>query len=316
MDDVTDTVFRRVVYECAPFDLSMSEFVNVDGLCSLGRNKLLPRLDTSQDVGPVVAQIWGKQPENFAKIAREIASGEIPGFCGIDINFGCPDKAVVKNECCSALQKPELRDKALAIINATRGGVVAARGAFQGPALDTDFMVSFKTRLGFERVDYSWHELLLQQQPHMLTVHVRTTKQMSKVPAQWEAIKPIVQLRNQTSPDTKIILNGDIVDRMHGQELIARFGVDGVMIGRGVFRNPFCFSETAHDDWRKMGREQRISLFKRHLELFSENYNERQRKFAPLKKFAKIYISDFSGAHELRDRIMRTNNVSEALAAL
>lgn len=302
MDDVTDTVFRRVVFDCAPFDLSMTEFVNVDGLCSVGRPKLLPKLNTAHDSGSVVAQIWGKNPDNFERIAHEIASGEIPGFNGVDLNFGCPDKTVLKNECCSALQLPEFRMKAGAIIDATVRG------------LDQRLPLSIKTRLGFREVDYTWHEFLLGFQPAMLTVHVRTTRQMSKVPAQWEAIMPIVRLRDSIAPNTKIVLNGDIIDYEHGCGLAEQFKVDGIMIGRGVFKNPFCFAQNAQEMWNEQGREQRIALFKKHLDLHRQTYPEGTRKFDPLKKFAKIYISDFPGASELREQIMQTRNITEALS--
>jgi tRNA-dihydrouridine synthase len=170
MDDVTDTVFRRIVADCAPADYTVTEFVNVDGLCSRGRSKVIRKLGVEVDTTPVIAQIWGKTPENFETIAREIADGTIPGFVGVDLNFGCPEKSVVKNECCSALQQPELREKALSIIKATQAGLAGR------------LPLSIKTRLGFDKIDYSWHEFLLEQKPAMLTVHVRTTKQMSKVP--------------------------------------------------------------------------------------------------------------------------------------
>lgn len=307
MDDVTDTVFRRVVYDCAPFDLSMTEFVNVDGLCSPGREKLLPRLSVTNDRGPVIAQIWGKKPDNFEQIAREIASGEIPGFVGIDLNFGCPEKSVVKNECCSALAQPQLRDQAGAIIEATMKGAQSS---------DQKLPVSIKTRLGFRETDYTWHEFLLGFKPSMLTVHVRTTKQMSKVPAQWEAIAPIVKLRDFISPDTKIVLNGDIADREHGEQLAREYGVDGVMIGRGVFKNPYCFAENAQETWDAMTRLDRIYLLKKHFDLFRDTYSEGERKFDPLKKFAKVYISDFDGASDLRARIMESTSIEEAMALL
>lgn len=307
MDDVTDTVFRRIVFDCAQFDYSMTEFVNVDGLCSPGRPKLLPKLSVQQDKGLVIAQIWGKRPENFKAVARDIASGVIPGFSGIDINFGCPDKAVLKNECCSALQKPELRDRAVAIVQATYDGVRES---------GVNMPVSIKTRLGFDKVDYTWHELLLQQRPSMLTVHARTTKQMSKVPAQWDAINEVVAMRDRISPETKIILNGDILTRSHGQILIEKHRVDGVMIGRGVFHNPFCFSDQAAQIWAGTSKEDRVALFRRHLELFSETYGPNERAFAPLKKFAKVYIAEFPGAHELRERIMNAHSTEEALRAL
>lgn len=304
MDDVTDTVFRRIVFDCAPFDLSMTEFVNVDGLCSIGRPKLMPKLSTEHDKGQVIAQIWGKKPENFERIAKEISSGEIPGFCGIDLNFGCPDKTVLKNECCSALQLPEFRDRAGQIIESTMRG---ANGKMP---------VSIKTRLGFKDVDYSWHEFLLSHKPSMLTVHVRTTRQMSKVPAQWDAIVPIIALRDTISPDTKIVLNGDIADRDQGLLLAEQFNVDGIMIGRGVFKNPYCFADDAVNLWQNMSEQKRKELLKKHLLLHKETYADGERKFAPLKKFAKIYISDFPGASELRERIMQTNVVEDALLLL
>lgn len=302
MDDVTDTVFRRIVHDCAPADYYVTEFVNVDGLCSDGRPRVLPKLSTVQDKGVVYAQIWGKNPENFKQIASEIADGTIPGFSGVDINFGCPDKSVVKNECCSAMQLPELREKAGEIIQATSDG------------LDGRLPLSLKTRLGFSETDYSWHEFLLGFKPVMLTVHVRTTKQMSKVPAQWEAILPIIELRNKISPETKIVLNGDIKDRVQGEELAEKYGVDGIMIGRGVFHNPYCFSKKS--PWVEMGEKNRVELFRKHLELFDKTYPNGERKFNPLKKFAKIYISDFSGASELRDKIMHANLVDEALKVI
>jgi tRNA-dihydrouridine synthase len=302
MDDVTDTVFRRIVSDCAEPDYTVTEFVNVDGLCSRGRDKVIRKLGVELDTTPVIAQIWGKNPENFETIAREIADGTIPGFVGVDLNFGCPEKNVVKNECCSGLQQPALRDKALAIIKATQ------KGANDG---QKGFPVSFKTRLGFSEIDYTWHEFLLEQKPSILTVHVRTTKEMSKVPARWDAIEPIVELRNKISPDTKIIMNGDIMTKQHGIELIDKHGIDGIMIGRGIFHNPYCFAETPV--WQDVSREERIALFKKHIELHAQTYPDGSRPFSPLKKFAKVYISDFAGASELRDKIMHTNTVEQAL---
>lgn len=302
MDDVTDTVFRRIVADCAAPDYTMTEFVNVDGLCSVGRPRIIHKLSDKLDTTPVIAQIWGRNPDNFEQIAREIADGTIPGFVGVDLNFGCPEKTVVKNECCSALQQPHLRDKALAIIKATQKG------------LDGRLPLSIKTRLGFDKIDYSWHELLLEQKPAMLTVHVRTTRQMSKVPAEWEAIEPIIDLRNKVSPDTKIVMNGDIMNKAQGLELAEKHGVDGIMIGRGIFHDPYAFAEQS--PWPQMSREERIALLKRHIELHLKNYPNAERPFNPIKKFAKIYISNFDGASELRDKIMHTNTAEDALELL
>lgn len=301
MDDVTDTVFRRIVSDCFAPEYTVTEFVNVDGLCSPGREKLMNRLSTTHDNVPVIAQIWGKKPENFKQIALEISSGSIPGFIGIDLNFGCPEKSVVKNECCSAMQQPELRVKARGIIEATYEG---ANG----------MPVSFKTRLGFDKIDYSWHEFLLNYKPSMLSIHVRTTRQMSKVPAQWEAIEPIVDLRDRISPDTKIVINGDIMSKEQGAEIAKKHGVDGVMIGRGVFKDPYCFALVS--PWLDMPKDERLNLLRKHLNLHEQTYGDGERKFNPLKKFAKVYISDFPGASELREKIMQTNSIAEALEVL
>lgn len=301
MDDVTDTVFRRVVSDCSAPEYTMTEFVNVDALCSAGRFRVIRKLDTTLDTVPVIAQVWGKYPENFETIAREISEGVISGFSGIDINFGCPAKSEVKNECCSALAQGHLRDKALAIILSLQKGA-------------GDMPVSFKTRLGFSEIDYSWHEFLLNQKPSILTVHVRTTREMSKVPAHWEAIEPILKLRNKISPETKIVLNGDIMNKKQGNELAEKYGVDGIMIGRGVFQDPYCHALSS--PWKKIEKPDRIKLFIKHLELHNETYPGETRKFNPIKKFAKIYVSDFEGASELRDKLMHTESVDGMIIVL
>lgn len=305
MDDVTDTVFRRIVADCAAPDYTMTEFVNVDGLKSAGRSKLIRKLGVEKDIIPVIAQIWGKTPEKFEMIAKEISDGEIPGFCGIDINFGCPAKSEVRAGCCSALQQLELRPNAESMIKATIKGAKAGKN---------NLPVSFKTRLGFDHIDYSWHEFLLGFKPWILTVHVRTTKQMSKVPAQWEAIEPIVAMRDKISPKTKIVLNGDIMDRKHGEDLARKHGVDGIMIGRGIFHDPYCFAEKS--PWDTIARDDRIELFKKHVLLHDEVFPGGERPFSPLKKFAKVYINSFSGASELRDKIMHTETVAETLEVI
>lgn len=305
MDDVTDTVFRRIVADCAAPDYTMTEFVNVDGLKSAGRSKLIRKLGTEKDTVPVIAQIWGKTPAKYEAIAKELSDGDIPGFVGIDINFGCPAKSEIKAGCCSALQQLELRPQADAMIRATIKGAAAGKN---------NLPVSFKTRLGFAEIDYTWHEFLLQFKPSMLMVHVRTTKQMSKVPAQWDAIAPIIELRDKISPDTKIVMNGDIMNHQHGLEIADKYGVDGIMIGRGIFQDPFTFAENS--PWPSMSREERIALFKKHVLLHDEVFPDGQRPFSPLKKFVKVYVSEFDGASDLRNKIMHTETVAEALAVI
>ena len=155
MDDVTDTVFRRVVKSCAPPDIFFTEFVNADGLQSIGRPKLLKKLRFTADEQPLVAQIWGKEPDNFFKTATQIADGTFArelglpdgvNFAGVDLNMGCPQKSEVRNGTCSALMKD--RPLAAQLIQATKEGLAGK------------LPVSVKTRLGFDREDPSWTEFL------------------------------------------------------------------------------------------------------------------------------------------------------------
>ena len=309
MDEVTETVFRQIVQQCAPADLYFTEFVNVDGLQSPGRSKLLKKLRFTSGEGPLVAQLWGLNPDNFEITAREIADGTLArelglpkgeNFIGVDLNMGCPAKSEVNNGTCSALINN--RELAGQIIKATQKGA-------------GDLPVSVKTRLGFNQIDFTWHEFLLSHNIDMLTVHFRTRKQMSKVPAEWHHAPEIIKLRDQIAPQTKIVLNGDVLTRQQGEELAAQYNLDGIMIGRGIFHDPFVFAEDGPLLWANYDMVSRIDLLKRHVKLFETTWGD-ERKFDTLKKFAKVYISDFDGAKELREKIMATETYSELFAVL
>jgi nifR3 family TIM-barrel protein len=297
MDDVTDTVFRRIVGECAAPDLYFTEFVNVDGLQSVGRDRLLKRIQFTDSERPIIAQIWGKHPENYRQTAKELVE---MGFAGIDINMGCPDKTVVKNGCCSALIND--REKALEIIKATQEGAAGK------------VPVSVKTRLGFNEIDYTWHELLLQQNLSMLTIHGRTRKDMSAVPANWEAIQKVRELRDRIAPDTLVVGNGDVMNRAQARQLAEKHGLDGVMIGRGIFHDPFAFAEVS--PWPNYTKAQRLELYDRHVALFAETWTDSDRRIATLGKFCKIYVNGFDGAKELREQLMAAQSAGELRALL
>ncbi len=297
MDDVTDTVFRRIVALCAKPDLFFTEFVNVDGLQSVGRDKLTKRIKFLPEEQPLIAQIWGKIPDNFRKTARELVD---MGFAGIDINMGCPEKAVVRNGCGSALINN--RELAIEIIKATQEGA------------DGRVPVSVKTRLGFNEPDFSWHELLLNQNLSMLTVHGRTRKEMSDVPADWDAIGKVRELRDLIAPNTIIVGNGDVISRSQGVELAERYKLDGIMVGRGVFRDPFVFSQVS--PWSECTKQQRIDLYKRQVELFAQTWTGSERRVATLNKFCKVYINGFDNAKELREQLMQSQTTDELLELL
>jgi tRNA-dihydrouridine synthase len=222
------------------------------------------------------------------------------GFAGIDINFGCPEKSVVKNGCCIALAND--RPLAAEIIQATREG---AGGKVP---------ISVKTRLGFNDIDLSWFEFLLQQNLDMLAAHGRTRREMSKVPTHWDEIGKIRELRDQTGVKTLIIGNGDVLNRQQALELAAKYQLDGIMIGRGVFNDPFAFAE--HSPWPDYSPKQRLSLYKKHVELFAQTWQNHERPTQTLNKFCKIYINGFEGAKELREQLMQATSSEELLAAL
>ncbi len=297
MDDVTDVVFRQIVTDCARPDLFFTEFVNVDGLCSQGREKLLPKLRLDNRQRPIFAQLWGKDPEHYFKVARELVQ---MGYDGVDINMGCPDKAVVKNGCCIAL----INNRSLAgeIITAVREGV--------GP----HFPVSVKTRLGLNTIDLSWHEYLLEYKLNMLTIHGRTAFERSVVPAQWDMIGEIRKLRDVLSPAISIVGNGDVNSRAEGETWAQKYGVDGVMIGRGVFDDPFVFA--AKSPWANMSKAERIALYRHHVELFARTWHGGERKLHTLNKFCKVYINGFDGAKELREHLMQAKSADELLDLL
>lgn len=291
MEAVTDVVFRHVVAKAARPDIFFTEFTNAASYASdKGIHSTRGRLAFTKDEHPMVAQIWGNNPEHFEVMAKGLAK---QGFIGIDINMGCPDKSVVKQGSGAALcQNPEFASELIAA--AKTGGIP----------------VSVKTRLGMSKVEEwePWLSHLLKQDIVNLTIHLRTRKEMSKVPAHFELIPQIKALRDKIAPDTLLTINGDILDHQHGMQLVDQYGVDGVMIGRGVFTNPYAFSV----ETKNPSKEELLGLLNLHLDLFDKYSEELEpRKFEPLKRFFKIYVRDFPGAAELREKLMHTTDTDE-----
>jgi tRNA-dihydrouridine synthase len=297
MDDVTDTVFRQVITDCAKPDLFVTEFVNVDGLQSPGRKRLMHKLKFSPKEQPVVAQLWGLKPENFYKTTKELAE---MGFAGVDLNMGCPVKTVIKNGACARLI--DNRELAGEIIDATRAGAQA------------HFPVSVKTRVGFTTVDLTWFEFLLSKKLDLLSIHGRTAKQKSLIPANWDLIGEVRQMRDALCPSTKIVGNGDVMSRQQGLELAKKYKLDGIMIGRGIFHDPFIFAKD--NPWGSYTVQQKMDLYRKHVELFAKTWKNGERKIETLNKFCKIYINGFDGASEMRVKLMACKNTDELLSLL
>ena len=296
MEDVTDTVFRRIILSVGRPTLFFTEFTNVEGLASEKGDKVVSqRLLFTSEEKPIIAQIWGKTPEHFKKAAQRIRA---MGFDGVDINMGCPEKSVVKNGCCAAL----INNSSLAseIIHATQEGA-------------GDIPVSVKTRIGFTHITTEeWIPFLLTHNLSALTIHGRTAKEESKVPAHWDEIGKAVYIRNQMNKKTHIIGNGDIQSLQDANEKVKRYSVDGVMVGRGIFQNPFLFSGGTRDDHEISDY---IQLAITHLELFNTVWGT-HKYYPTMKKYMKIYIQGFDGASELRAKIMETESAREAIEVL
>ena len=383
MEAVTDVVFRHVVKQAGAPDVFFTEFANATGWVHAGDKAIAGRLIKTDDEHPLVAQIWGGEPGDMEQFASYCAK---LGFDDIDINMGCPAKSAIKSGGAALIRRPDV--------------AVAAIAAAKTAGLP----VSVKTRLGYTYIDEwrEWLSTLLTQNLANLTIHLRTKKEMSKVPAHYELIDDIIKLRDEIAPQTLLTINGDIRNRAHGEELARQHpGVNGIMIGRGVFSDPFCFRASRavsqkksglalagpglfYDDTREMGNKyakletmehsrgadvsaersrsissgdtsekstpaqecgagdagfaddvreaseairkehsegaelsittrktELIALLHYHLDLFDRYQPTLGRPFETLKRFFKIYIRDFDGAKELREKLTHTKNTSE-----
>lgn len=304
MEEVTDCAFREMFarYGNNPLPnpppkgrgndfVMFTEFVSTEGLMhEEGRKKLSIDLKFTQAQRPMVAQIWGTDPEKFYRVAQYVVE---LGFDGIDINMGCPQsKEIAVGACAALIRNPKLAQE---IIHATK------KGAGNLP-------VSVKTRLGYSKTDEmaDWVKTLLDCDIAALTLHGRTKKEMSKVPAHWDKIAEAVKVRDQIGSNTLILGNGDVKSREEGMQKVAETGCDGVMIGRGAFGNPWLFKENNHQP----AIEERLRVMLEHAELFDQMFAG-IKSFAIMRKHFKAYVSGFAGAHELRAKLMETHNLEE-----
>ena len=324
MSDVTDSAFRYLLAKYGKNSDNINsivfwaEFVAADGLCNkFARKKLAHILKFSPAEKPIVAQVFGANPENMKKACQYISS---LGFDGIDINMGCPDKSVVAQGAGSALiRTPALARKII-------------QSAIEGTAVAGQYLpISVKTRIGFnkEEID-TWIPELLKEDISALTVHLRTKKEESLVPANWSLIPRIRDLINKSGKDILLIGNGDVVDIDDARRKCKEYGCDGVMIGRGVFGKPDFFATTSehnltrHQNDTLSSTEERNQwiLFKiktlvEHIRIFDkELLKTGDKSYAVMKKHFKAYLSGFPGAQELRNKLMLTNKPSESISIL
>ncbi len=307
MADVTDRAFRQIVAKYSRFILPdgsqeggpgvfFTEMVACDGLCSQGKEKLLELLKFSKIEKPIVAQLFGSHPENFYQSAQLVKK---LGFDGIDINMGCPQKNILKQGAgADLINHPELAKE---IIRATK------RGA-------GDLPVSVKTRIGFNKNELkTWLPVLLEEKPTVITIHGRTKKEMSKVPAHWDVIKRGVEMAKNS--EVLIIGNGDVQNIEDGRQKAQASGVDGIMVGRAILGKPCLFNDLVVG---LPSEKKRLEMLKKHLKLFEKFYGgkKRSKNFALMKKHMKAYLSGFEKAKELRIKLMKCGSEQEAIAII
>lgn len=338
--DVTDAAFRKLIAKLSKHvradgtvggpDVFWTEFVSADGLARAtpeGRKKLMADLIYSEEERPIVAQLFSSTPEymeSAAKLCKEL------GFDGVDINMGCPDRSIEKQGCGSAMIKNPA--KAREIIRAAKKGA-------------GDMPVSVKTRLGYNEDELeTWLPELLAEEPAVITIHARTRKEMSKVPARWERIARAAEIRDELGSDTLIFGNGDALSVADAREKVEKSGADGAMLGRAIFGNPWLFNpdkklseninspealspsyraakydsgedDSSDDDSPEaeiITIRERLETLLEHTRLFVEMLPH--KNFAVIKKHYKAYINGFPGAADLRAELMDTKNVEEVEA--
>ncbi len=294
MADVTDPAFRRMFSKYGKPDVTYTEFVAADGLMSAGKERLLRDLVFTEEERPIVAQIFGSKPSNIegaCAIIREL------GFDGVDINMGCPDRNVEKQGAGSALIKnPKL---AVEIIEAAKRG---ARSGEEG-----GIPVSVKTRVGYNKVEIdSWIPEIIKARPSSLIIHARTRKEMSLVPARWEHVREVSEIAKGTG--IKIIGNGDVESILDGIDKAKASGCDGVMVGRGVFGNPWFFNRNISIN--DITIKERLSIMLEHTRLFIELSSD-IKSFAVMKKHYKAYVTGFDHAKDLRIKLMDSDSYEE-----
>lgn len=296
MADVTDLAFRQIIAKYSRHGkegggphVFWTEFVSADGLCSPGREVLKRDLAFTEGERPIVAQIFSSNPENMRTVAtlcKEL------GFDGIDINMGCPDRSIEKQGAGAAMIKnPKLAQD---VIRATMEG---AGG----------LPVSVKTRVGYNKENLDeWLMAILETKPAAITVHARTRKELSLVPANWEYVKRAKKLAEGTG--TLIIGNGDVKNLAEAQMRIGETGADGVMIGRGIFGNPWLFDSMRNPE--DISLKEKFEVMIEHTHLFETLLGD-IKNFAIMKKHYKAYVNGFDGAKELRVKLMDARDADE-----
>jgi nifR3 family TIM-barrel protein len=330
MDGVTDHPFRHIQKKYGNPTVLYTEFTSVEGVCH-GADRLLEDFLYDETQRPIVAQIYGTTPQFFKETTVILCE---LGFDGIDINMGCPAKNVAHSGAGAALiQTPKLAQQ---IIAQTKAGVedflngmrardcehitkrIATEIERRHQLLPKKYQenreipVSVKTRVGFgEKVINEWIPTLMEMEPAAIAVHGRTLKEQYGGSADWEEIAKGVAYTKGT--DTLYFGNGDVQNYEQAIDKVATYGVDGVLIGRGSFGNPFVF--WSPEQFEKTTPPSIYQVALEHAELFEQTYAHQERySFLPMRKHLGWYVKAIPDAAIIRQKLFQTNTVTDIKA--
>lgn len=307
MADVTDYVFRNLIKEKSEYgtpncslDVFWTEFVSVNGLNNeKGRVELIKDFRFEDSERPIVAQIFGDKVEGFSNVTKMLVDMK---FDGIDINMGCPDNNVNgQGSGAYMIRVPELAKEIAMEIKNTLDNV------------GSKIPLTIKTRIGYNQIEWKeWLGGILKVKPTVISIHLRTKKEMSLVDAHWELAPEIVKWirENFGYPENGgpiIILNGDVKNVEEANQKWKESGCDGIMIGRGIFGNPWLFNKNFKKE--DLSLKEILMTLVEHSKRFEKELSH--KNFATMKKHFKAYVNGFVGAKELRVKLMEVNTARE-----
>ncbi|MBR4155174.1 MAG: tRNA dihydrouridine synthase DusB [Bacteroidales bacterium] len=300
MEGVTDPPFRHVCKEQGA-DIVYSEFISSDGLIR-DAVKSIRKLGFEEKERPFGVQIFGNNVAPMVEAAR-YAERYNPDI--IDINFGCPVKKVASKGAGSGILNniPKMIEITDAVVKAVKTPVTV------------------KTRLGYDSEHKEIVEIAERLQDvgiQALTIHgrLRTTKWGE--PADWTLIGEVKNNPRMTIP---IIGNGDVVDGPSAKYFLDNFGVDGLMIGRATYGNPWIFREVKH--YLKTGEllpspdvTERARVSKAHL-VDSLNYKKDELyAVMEMRKHWGLYFKGYANFKQFKLRLMEAKTIEEVSAIL
>ncbi len=331
MDGVTDAPMRFIAKKYGQPDIIYTEFVSVEGLWRVQKrgeteHKIWKDLKYDESERPVIAQIFGSEPESFYEAAKIVCG---LGFDGIDINMGCPSPGLERRGGGAGL----IRDKCNAgeVIAATRRGVkdfYRTQELKESRTQGIEIPVSVKTRIGSSQPDQSWWEFLAGQNLPAVAMHGRTFKQLYSGEANWEELFRAGEIIRESG--ALFLGNGDVrqisvrglqnkfaVILNSGKELDLTGKMDGILMGRGAIGNPWSLRRDGYEPTIEERLKVAVEHARKYEEIFKNSKNQKLEnskqeenafRFFPMRKHLVGYANNFPLAGELRRKLVMTEN--------